>query len=95
MNDLIIEQLKSYFKGIDPAELKIEQMEYEENVYDILFEEWGESVGSVRFDELGIAEFFIYTDEIDTLPGKASKFEMIMQAEGFIDRFYTKEFKNG
>lgn len=95
MNDLIIEQLKSYFKGIDPAELKIEQMEYEENVYDILFEEWGESVGSVRFDELGIAEFFIYTDEIDTLPGKASKFDMIMQAEGFIDRFYNKEFKNG
>ncbi|MDQ0272672.1 hypothetical protein [Cytobacillus purgationiresistens] len=95
MYHTIIEQLKGYFKGIDPAALKAEQMEFEEEVFDILLEEWGESVGSVRFDEVGIAEFFIYTDEIDSLPRTASKFEMIMQAEGFIEKFYDEDFRKG
>ncbi|MCA1026650.1 hypothetical protein LCM23_11160 [Cytobacillus kochii] len=95
MNHLIMEQLKTYFKGINPDDLVMEQMEFEENVYDILLEDWGESIGSVRMDELGVAEFFIYTDELDEIPGEMSKFDMIMQAEQFIERFYDSTFRHG
>ncbi|MBD7936962.1 hypothetical protein H9655_07955 [Cytobacillus sp. Sa5YUA1] len=95
MNHLIMEQLKIYFKGINPDDLVMEQMEFEENVYDILLEDWGESIGSVRMDELGVAEFFIYTDELDEIPGEMSKFAMIMQAEQFIEKFYDSTFRHG